>query len=291
MWHFLQPCKNRRLCTWHPRIEATKGKYQRKCRETLPTWLEKREKRKERSALRQPLVMPKIYCQTRCTTSQNMLQKILTYNQKMAFGEQLKYSQKMEKLRRVCMFNAKFYVKAWLSTTSAADAPLHDLQFWYDLNIYTKTDSGVAGAAITALDRHLWYLAKEIVPWALFSNSVSKSEKRQIAHQLLKVRGTEPLEAGIPVFPQLIASTRLIHMIGKMSLLMFNLLNIESDWLSLPPAQWETVDYFKKAAMFVSHVKVVNDLSERAMKLITDCIYNHKGRGSTAVYVGGGRST
>src|SRR6218665_3972439 len=81
MWHFLQPCKNRRLCTWHPRIEATKGKYKRKCRETLPTWLEKREKRKERSALRQPLVMPKIYCQTRCTISQNMLQKSKKRNQ------------------------------------------------------------------------------------------------------------------------------------------------------------------------------------------------------------------
>ena len=45
-----------------------------------------------------------------------------------AFGEQLKYSQTpMEKLRRVCMFNAMFYVKIWLSTTSAADAPLNDL--------------------------------------------------------------------------------------------------------------------------------------------------------------------
>ena len=114
-----------------------------------------------------------------------------------AFGEQLKYSQtKMEKLRRVCMFNAMFYVKAWLSMTSAADAPLNDLQLWHDLYIYTKTNSGVAGAAITALDRHLWYLAEEIVPFALFSNLVSEPEKRQIARQLLKGRDTEPLETG-----------------------------------------------------------------------------------------------
>src|SRR6218665_3498381 len=240
-------------------------------RETLPSWLEKREKRKERSALLQPLAMQKIYCQTHCTSSRNMLQKVLTHNQKMAFGEQLKYSQtKMEKLRRVYMFNAMFHVKAWLSTTSAADAPLNDLQLWHDLNMYTKTDSGVAGAVITALDGHLWYLAEEIVPFALFSNLVSESEKRQIARQLLKVRGTEPLKTRTPVFPQLNASTRLIHLIGKKSLLMFNLLNIESDWLGLPPAQWETVDNFQKAAMFVFHVKVVNDLSERAMKLITD---------------------
>src|SRR6218665_1861836 len=74
------------------------------------------------------------------------------YSAKMyAFGEQLKYSQtKMEKLSRVCMFNALFYVKAWLSTTSAADAPLNDLQLWHDLNMYTKTDAGVAGVELCA---------------------------------------------------------------------------------------------------------------------------------------------
>jgi len=139
-----------------------------------------------------------------------------------------------------------------------------------------------------ALDRHLWYLAEEIVPFALFSNLVSESEKQQIARQLLKVRGTDPLETGIPVFPQLNASTTIIHLIGKMSLLMFNLLNIESDWLSLPPAKWENVGDFQKAVMFVFHVKVVNDLSEANNRL---CRYIHKGRGSTAVYAAGGRST
>jgi len=194
------------------------------------------------------------------------------YSAKMfAFGEQLKYSKtKMENLRRVCMFNAMFYVNAWLSTVSAADAPSNDLQLWHDLSNYSKTDPGVAGAALTALNRHLWYLTEEIVPFALFSNLVSEPEKRQIACQLLKVRQAEPLENGIPVFPQLNTSTKLIHLVGKKSLLLFNLLNIESGWLSVPPAQWKTVDDFQQADTFVRHVKVVNDLSERAMKLITD---------------------
>jgi len=65
-------------------------------------------------------------------------------------------------------------------------------------------------------------------------------------------------------------STKLIHLIGKKSWLLFNLLNIDSDWLSLPPAHWKSDDDFQQAAMFVHNVKVVNDLSERAMKLITD---------------------
>src|SRR6218665_1003601 len=81
----------------------------------------------------------------------------------------------------------------------------------------------------------------------------------------MKVRDTEPLEIGIPAFPKLNTSTRLIHFIGKKPLLMFNLLNIESHKLSLPPAQWGTVLDFQKATMFVFHVKVVNDLSERAI--------------------------
>ena len=115
----------------------------------------------------------------------------------------------MENLRRVCMFNAMFYVKAWLSVVSAVDAPVNDLQLWHDLNIYSKTDSSVAEAAIAVLNRHLWYLSEEIVPFALFSDFVSDSEKRQIARRLLTVRQTEPLETGIPMFPQLNASTKL----------------------------------------------------------------------------------
>jgi hypothetical protein len=54
-----------------------------------------------------------------------------------AFGEQLNYDQcKMDNLRRVCLFNVLFYVKAWLSASSAADASVNDLQLWNDLMWY-----------------------------------------------------------------------------------------------------------------------------------------------------------
>jgi len=59
----------------------------------------------------------------------------ILYSAKMyAFGEQLNYDQdKMNKLSCICLFNALFYLKAWLSAGSAADAPVNDLQLWNDL--------------------------------------------------------------------------------------------------------------------------------------------------------------
>lgn len=47
------------------------------------------------------------------------------YTAKMyAFSAHMKYDDtKIDNLRRICTFNALLYVKAWLSATSAADAP------------------------------------------------------------------------------------------------------------------------------------------------------------------------
>lgn len=45
---------------------------------------------------------------------------------------------------------------------------------------------------------------------------------------------------------------------------------MDSDWLLLPPKHWAKCNSYNKAAVFVKNCKVVNDLSERAIKLITD---------------------
>jgi hypothetical protein len=194
------------------------------------------------------------------------------YSAKMyAFGEQLSYDHnKMDSLRRMCLFNALFYVKFWLSATSAADAPVNDLQFRNVLTHYRKVDPVVADAAVEALNRHLWYLTEEIAPLALFSNLVTEGEKKQIARELIRMKDDSPLTLGVPIFPQVTDTTKLPSLIGKQSWLLFQLLGINTDWLSLSPSQWISDGMYQKAATVVHHCKVVNDLAERAVKLITD---------------------
>jgi hypothetical protein len=188
-----------------------------------------------------------------------------------AFGNQLQYDQvKIDKLHRICLFNALIYIRAWLSATSARDAPVNDLQLWNDLNKYSQVDPGVADAARTALQRHLWYVTEELAPFALFSPLVSDSDKKEIVQQLMKSKDDAPLVRGVPKFPNLIASTTVPSLIGRNSWLLFNRLQSNTNWFQLPPEQWASDSDYQAIDMFVRHVHVVNDLSERSIKLITD---------------------
>lgn len=198
----------------------------------------------------------------------------IIYSAKMyAFGEQLGYDQaKMEKLKRICVFNALFYVRYWLSAVRCADAPANDLQFNAEMNQFKKIDPDLAKAVLTVLNRHMWYLTEEAVPLALFSSRVPDTEKKRIALQILKMKAGDALTRGVPIFPQLKPSTKLTHLIGKNSQLIFDLLGISYDWLSLPPASWPFQEAYQKAFLFVHNAKVVNDLAERAVKLITDFV-------------------
>jgi hypothetical protein len=200
----------------------------------------------------------------------------ILYSAKMyAFGEQLNYGHdRMDKLRRVCLFNALFYVKAWLSARSAADAPVNDLQLWNDLMWYKNFDPTVAQVAITALNIHLWYLTEEIAPFALFSTLLSDTDKKKIIRQLLRHENdtSSRLETGVPIFPQLSTSspTYLSSLIGTNSWQLFRLLRVDNSWMNLPPMQWVTDAAYDEAAVFVHNCKVVNDMAERAVKLATD---------------------
>jgi hypothetical protein len=188
-----------------------------------------------------------------------------------AFGEQLHFDRiKIDKLHRICLFNSLIYVKAWLSATSAADAPINDLRLWNDLHEYRKIDPAIAEAAIKTLDRHLWYITEEVAPFALFSTLVTETEKKQIVQSLIKARDDKPLQKGVPTFPQLKSSTKLHFLIGRNSWQLYNCLHVNTNWFHLPPTQWASGGDYRSVEMFVKNVHVVNDLAERAIKLITD---------------------
>ena len=97
----------------------------------------------------------------------------ILYPAKMfAFNTQAGYDRiKLEKSEALCKFNALFYVEKWLRSSAGADAPFNDLQLWHALHDYRKYDSAVADAAITALERHLWYLTEECAVFSLFFKS------------------------------------------------------------------------------------------------------------------------
>jgi hypothetical protein len=61
-----------------------------------------------------------------------------------------------------------------------------------------------------------------------------------------------------------------VSLIGVKSWCIFQTLRINADWLSKSPSQWNLDSDYLVAEDFVHHTKVVNDLAERAIKLIQD---------------------
>ena len=50
----------------------------------------------------------------------------------------------------------------------------------------------------------------------------------------------------------------------------FHILGISYEWIKVPPSHWEEYDSYKEAREFVRTTKVVNDLAERGIKMISD---------------------
>ena len=67
------------------------------------------------------------------------------------------------------------------------DAPLNDLQFYQTILMYESVNKIISSTAIKALKKH-WYLTKEMVPLALWSDKVPKSEKRSLADAIIAIK-------------------------------------------------------------------------------------------------------
>ncbi|KAG0727483.1 hypothetical protein GWK47_003996 [Chionoecetes opilio] len=194
------------------------------------------------------------------------------YSMKMfMFAEQLEYDEEtVVKLERLNLFLGLFYTPMWMSSTLAADAPANDLQFMKDMMKFKRTDPEIAQALLQKLENHKWYLTQEVVPFALFGSRLSDKEKQDIAAKLHATEKPDSFRRGKPMIPQVTAKTTLADLFGPESHLLLDTLGIEYDWLLQPVATWPRSDDYSKPLEYVSNVKVVNDIAERGVKMMTD---------------------
>lgn len=108
------------------------------------------------------------------------------YSMKMfMFSHELGYSEDtISKLERLNTFLGLFYTTYWMTASSAADAPLHDLQFMKDMMQFKQHDPQLATAVLNKARNHLWYLTQEVVPFALFSSKLSSLIKNRLLQKL-----------------------------------------------------------------------------------------------------------
>ena len=152
-------------------------------------------------------------------------------------------------------------------STSAADAPVNDLQLIQDMFKYEILDPQIAEAVLQKMEKHRWYLTQET---ALFSSRLSDKQKRDIAAQLHATEKPDSFRRGKPVFQLVTTKTTLVHLIGPESHLLFDILNIRPDWLLDPVESWPENDDYQKALEYVANLKVANDVAERGVKMMSD---------------------
>ena len=174
------------------------------------------------------------------------------------------------KLERLNTFLALFYSPRWMNAQSAPDAPLNDLSFFKDMIRYKEVDPEIAAAVLSKLANHKWYLTQEVVVFALFSNNVSNDTKQSIAMRLSSCEKPQCFRKGKPLFPAIQEETTLADLVGPESYLLFETLAISTDWLSEPVLSWPAMEDFQVADTYVKSLKVVNDIAERGVKMMSD---------------------
>lgn len=166
----------------------------------------------------------------------------------------------------------------FLQSPLAISAPRQDRDFWTDMQNYQKCFEAdelqylMSQAVLDSVKNHLWYLTEELVVFALFDKNLSDEERSNMAKRLLEIPRPDNFKLGKPIFPVEKMSVRptLESFIGQRSWLLFHKLNADGDWLRLEIFHWSQHDEYERMRLFLSDLKVVNDLAERCIKDIQE---------------------
>ena len=110
--------------------------------------------------------------------------------------------------------------------------------------------------------------------FAFFDEKSDHTVKERMAASLLQTPRRVKFSPGKPAFPkELVEESENLQpysLIGPNSWLLFELLHMDGNWLSLPSQQWAENEEFLQMANIVKNISVVNDAAERGVKDIQD---------------------
>lgn len=199
------------------------------------------------------------------------------------FQDQFQLSHREKNsLRRICIFLARVYVRAWFLSSEAIKAPYHDFLFMRQLVNYQAIDPEISKAAAKKFSNHLWYLVPETVALSLFDDNVPTAVKASMAQVMLEADKSEEQEEDknqlkryilhqkdFPSFTNIEFSS----FVTPSSKNFFTRFSISSDFLDKDPSTWKDDVGYKSGIEKLQTIVVVNDVAERGVKLIQD--YNN----------------
>lgn len=180
-------------------------------------------------------------------------------------------SEVEEKLRDVCIFIVKLYLKAWFTAPLAHKAPNCDLEFAKKVIEYEKIDSDISDAVLDKIKNHLWYLTPENAALSFFDDEVSTDEKRKMVEALAKENSSNEGIKRLKLSDlKDLQKKEISDFINTDSNHFFEWLELNDEFLGEDPEDWDQSEAYKKSQSIVKKMKVVNDIAERGVKLISE---------------------
>lgn len=190
-------------------------------------------------------------------------------------------------VRDVCIFLVLFYVNVWFSCSIGAEAPNNDLNLLKDGIAYTAVDPAVSRTILAKFRNHLWYLSQEAVGLAFFDANVSTGEKTKMVESLCLGESSDDNDEdddeydGEVIVPKRITATaaqirksykskKLSSFVTPNTMKFFKRFGISTDFLKFDPNTWEFRDDYNAGVEICYNIRVVNDIAERGVKLITE---------------------
>ncbi|KAK3915835.1 Replication origin-binding protein [Frankliniella fusca] len=173
------------------------------------------------------------------------------------------------------LFTVMAYVKPWILANVAATAPRMDLELLkilaHEITRHKKNDARKTlwHAAGYKFLGHLWYLSPELVCLALFDEDVSVTEKKKIVESI----NSNPVDdectykGFVGKLDSSVKDLQLSDFANHGSLHFFEKLNVDPDFLSIDPSEWEGNESYLKVKRYVKNLPTTNDAAERGVAI------------------------
>jgi hypothetical protein len=180
----------------------------------------------------------------------------------------LHYTKKRN-ITKMALFVVFSYTKAWFSSPSLTSAAINDIHLFRSLLKFKKIHKAASLKACQVLNRHTWYLTEELIPFALFEDSIALEERALLAQRiLLEKTPSENIKIQKPVLPLLKEDSELIDFVGGRSRVLFDLLKVPLDFLG--DEEWHQHASYTTVKDGLKNLTPINDSSERALALATN---------------------
>ncbi|KAK3915902.1 Phosphoenolpyruvate carboxylase [Frankliniella fusca] len=157
---------------------------------------------------------------------------------------------------------------------TAVKAPALDLELLRSLSEHKEPH---LKAAFQKLTNHLWYLSERLVCFALFDESVSLAEKRNIVKAMKSREGTpDTLPRATLPHNKKVNSLKLRDFASQNSPTFFTTAKISPAFLEKDPSEWTRDADYIRGLEVVQHMLPVNDLAERGVALMKKYLCGNK---------------